>query len=105
MARAGTPEELLHKAMNARSSVERARHARKGLAARSTIDRETHAMLLRQLYLSHYEAKRFSKALEVAEQAAGLRRHAVMTRPTGAVAPDAAGAACRDRQKYRRRGA
>src|ERR1043166_3339278 len=72
MARLSTPEELLHKAMNARSSSERARHARKGLATKSAIDRETHAMLLRQLYLSHFEARRFAKALDVAEQALEL---------------------------------
>lgn len=72
MARPSTPEELLHKAMNARSASERARHARKGLAARSVIDRETHAMLLRQLYLSHFEARKFAKALDVAEQALEL---------------------------------
>lgn len=73
MAReAKAPEELLHKAMTARSSAERARHARRGLAARGRLDRTTHAMLLRQLYLSHFEARRFEKALGVAEQALEL---------------------------------
>jgi tetratricopeptide (TPR) repeat protein len=66
------PEDFLHKAMSARTPTERARHARKGLAARSALDRTTHTMLLRQLYLSHYEARRFSKALGVAEQALEL---------------------------------
>jgi tetratricopeptide (TPR) repeat protein len=66
------PEDLLHKAMSARTPVERARLARKGLATRSALDRTTHAMLLRQLYLSHYEARRFSKAFGVAQQALEL---------------------------------
>ncbi len=73
MAReAAKPEDFLHKAMGASTPTERARHARKGLATRSALDRTTHAMLLRQLYLSHYEARRFSTALGIAQQALEL---------------------------------
>jgi tetratricopeptide (TPR) repeat protein len=63
---------MLHKAMAARSPAARARWARQGLAARSPLDRTTQAMLLRQLYLSHYEAGRFDAARTVALQALEL---------------------------------
>jgi tetratricopeptide (TPR) repeat protein len=63
---------MLHKAMAARSPAARARWARQGLAARSPLDRTTQAMLLRQLYLSHYEARRFQAAYTVAGQALEL---------------------------------
>jgi len=46
----------------------RAKYARLGLSGRKGLDRTTQAMLLRQLYLAHYEARRFAKALEVARQ-------------------------------------
>lgn len=69
---APTPEELLHKAMAARSAASRARWARQGLATRAPIDRTTQAMLLRQLYLSAYEARRFQRAREIALQAIEL---------------------------------
>lgn len=58
--------------MLAESPVSRARFARRGLATRGPIDRTTHAMLLRQLYLSHYEGRRFRKAHEIALQALEL---------------------------------
>lgn len=63
---------MLQKAMTARTPATRARFARQGLATRSAIDRTTHAMLLRQLYLSHFETRKFRKALELAEQAIEL---------------------------------
>jgi tetratricopeptide (TPR) repeat protein len=63
---------MLHKAMAARSPAARARWARQGLAARSPLDRTTQAMLLRQLYLSHFEGKRFDAARRVALQALEL---------------------------------
>jgi len=50
----------------------RARYARRGLAAHQPLDRTTQAMLLRQLHLSHYEARRFAQAHEVALQALEL---------------------------------
>ncbi|MDP9152120.1 MAG: hypothetical protein M3O36_19520, partial [Myxococcota bacterium] len=56
------PEELLRKAMVAQSPAARGRWARQGLAARSSLDKTTHAMLLRQLYLAHYELRRFERA-------------------------------------------
>jgi tetratricopeptide (TPR) repeat protein len=63
---------MLHKAMAARSPAARARWARQGLAVRSPLDKTTQAMLLRQLYLSHYEARRFAAARQVAQQALEL---------------------------------
>jgi tetratricopeptide (TPR) repeat protein len=63
---------MLHKAMTARSPAARARWARQGLAAHSPLDKTTQAMLLRQLYLSHYEARRFGRALDIALQAIEL---------------------------------
>ena len=47
-------------------------HARRGLSHRGPLDRTTHAMLLRQLYLSLYEARRFKQARDVALQALEL---------------------------------
>lgn len=51
----------------------RARLARAGLATRGPLDRTTHAMLLRQLYMAHFESRRFRKAYDVALQALALR--------------------------------
>lgn len=66
-ASALSPEDLLRKATLARTAGMRAKYATRGLAHRST-DRTTQAMLLRQLYLAHMEARRFGEALEVCEQ-------------------------------------
>jgi tetratricopeptide (TPR) repeat protein len=66
-----SPELLLQKAMGARSAVMRARYAQRGLASAS-LDRTTQAMLLRQLYLSHFEARRFRHAHDLAMQAVEL---------------------------------
>jgi hypothetical protein len=63
---------MLRKATAATSSATRARYARRGLAARQPLDRTTQAMLLRQLHLSHYEARRFDEARKVALQALEL---------------------------------
>jgi len=76
-ARAGevpspTAEELLRRALAARSATARARWARKGLATGAPLDKTTHAMLLRQLYLSFYESRRFERAQEIALQALEL---------------------------------
>jgi tetratricopeptide (TPR) repeat protein len=46
--------------------------ARRGLASKAPLDRTTHAMLLRQLYLSLFEGRRFSQAHGVALQALEL---------------------------------
>lgn len=67
-----TPEDCLQKAMRAQSPRSRALHARRGLATAGRLDRTTHAMLLRQLYLALYEGRRFKKAHEVALQALEL---------------------------------
>ena len=66
------PEELLRKALLARSPASRARWARQGLATRAPLDKTTQAMLLRQLYLSHFELRRFRPAHEIARQALEL---------------------------------
>jgi len=63
-----TPELMLRKATLARSSGLRAKYARRGLEHDGNVDRTTRAMLLRQLYLSHMEARRFNEALDVAEE-------------------------------------
>jgi tetratricopeptide (TPR) repeat protein len=63
-----SPEQHLQKAMAARSARMRAKYAKLGLSASRPIDRTTQAMLLRQLYLAHYEGRRFTSALEVAVQ-------------------------------------
>jgi tetratricopeptide (TPR) repeat protein len=63
-----SPDVLLQKATLARTSGLRAKYAERGLSHGGALDRTTRAMLLRQLYLSHMEARRFSAALEVAEQ-------------------------------------
>jgi tetratricopeptide (TPR) repeat protein len=67
-----SPEEALRRALAARTSVSRAKHARSGLAVRGPIDPTVHAMLLRQLYLSLFETRRFDEALDVARQATSL---------------------------------
>ncbi len=67
-----TAEDLLQMAMAATTPAARSRWARKGLATRAPLDRTTQAMLLRQLSLSLYEARRFEQALAVALQAIEL---------------------------------
>ncbi|NUP06311.1 MAG: tetratricopeptide repeat protein [Polyangiaceae bacterium] len=51
--------------MEAKTPRSRAIWARRGLASRSRLDRTTHAMLLRQLYLSHFERRNFREALDL----------------------------------------
>ncbi len=63
-----TPELLLRKATLARTSGTRAKYAERGLAISAGVDRTTRALLLRQLYLSHMEGRRFDEALAAAEQ-------------------------------------
>src|SRR5215472_7449119 len=50
----------------------RAYCARRGLVASRSLDTTTRALLLRQLYLSHYEARRFDRAHAVALRALSL---------------------------------
>ncbi len=71
-APAATPELLLRKATLARTAGLRAKYARRGLAHEGKLDRTTRAMLLRQLYLAHMEARRFDEALGVAEETVTL---------------------------------
>jgi tetratricopeptide (TPR) repeat protein len=76
-ARAGAietslPELMLHKATLARTAGLRAKYAQRGLSHDGAVDRTTRSMLLRQLYLSQMEAKRFSDALHTAEQMVAL---------------------------------
>jgi tetratricopeptide (TPR) repeat protein len=70
-AKRATPEDLLQKAILARTTTSRARYAQAGLASRD-LDPTTQAMLLRQLYLCHFERRRFKKAHELALQAIEL---------------------------------
>jgi len=63
------PEEMLQRAMAAPTPRARAIWARKGLSVRSKLDPTTQAMLLRQLYLAHYEEERFEQAILASEQA------------------------------------
>ena len=63
-----TPELLLRKATLARTSVTRAKYAQRGLSQEAPLDDTTRALLLRQLYLSHMEGRRFAEALAIAEQ-------------------------------------
>jgi len=67
-ARGTTAEDFLERAIQASSSRARGLWARRGLSLRGPIDRTTHSMLLRQLYLAHYEARRFAQALVVSRQ-------------------------------------
>jgi hypothetical protein len=67
-APAGTPELLLRKATLARTAGTRAKYAQRGLAHDAPLDHTTRVLLLRQLYLSHMEGRRFREALTVAEQ-------------------------------------
>jgi tetratricopeptide (TPR) repeat protein len=62
------PEFLLRKATLARTPLARAKYAERGLSHDGAVDRTTRAMLLRQLYLSHMEGRRFGDALHLAEQ-------------------------------------
>lgn len=66
------PAEMLSRAMAARTPRARGIWARRGLACRRRIDATTQSMLLRQLYLAHFEERRFAKALEVSQQAIEL---------------------------------
>ncbi|HMJ16580.1 MAG TPA: tetratricopeptide repeat protein [Polyangiaceae bacterium] len=63
-----TPELMLRKATLARTAGMRAKYAARGLSHDGTVDETTRAMLLRQLYLSQMEGRRFADALDVAEQ-------------------------------------
>jgi tetratricopeptide (TPR) repeat protein len=71
-SRSEGPEAWLEKAIAARSPRTRAMYAKKGLAWSGPIERTTHAMLLRQLYLSLFEGRRFREAHEIASQALAL---------------------------------
>ena len=68
-----TAEGFLHRAMSARSAPLRARYAQQGLASRAPLDKVTHSMLLRQLYLALFEQRAFEKAQQIAEQMLELR--------------------------------
>lgn len=67
-----TPELFLRKATLARTSGLRAKYAQRGLEHPGKSNRTTRAMLFRQLYLSHMEARRFGDALQVAEEMVAL---------------------------------
>src|ERR1700754_2334841 len=58
--------------MAASTARSRAMYAKRGLASLGPLDRTTHAMLLRQLYLSLFEGRRFHEAYAVVLQAVEL---------------------------------
>ncbi len=58
--------------MAARTWKSRGMYARRGLATRAPLDKSTQALLLRQLYLSLYEARQFEQAYDIALQAIEL---------------------------------
>ncbi|MFZ5891734.1 MAG: tetratricopeptide repeat protein [Myxococcota bacterium] len=62
------PEVLLRRATLARTSGARAKYAQRALSQGGSLDDTTRSMLLRQLYLSHMEAREFTEALGVATQ-------------------------------------
>jgi tetratricopeptide (TPR) repeat protein len=63
---------MLRRALGAPTPRSRALWARRGLSARGPLDRTTHSMLLRQLYLAYYETRRFQRAVEISEQIVAL---------------------------------
>lgn len=67
-AQAPSAEDMLERAMRATTPRSRGIWARRGLALKGPLDRTTQSMLLRQLYLTHFEERRFARAVEVAEQ-------------------------------------
>jgi tetratricopeptide (TPR) repeat protein len=67
-----SPEEYLSRALSAATPRARGIWAKRGLASRARIDKTTHAMLLRQLYLSHFERRNFKEALELARSSLTL---------------------------------
>ena len=62
----------MRRAMAAKTAATRAKHARAGLAQKGTVEPTTQAMLLRQLYLALFEARKFERALVIASQALAL---------------------------------
>jgi tetratricopeptide (TPR) repeat protein len=58
--------------MAAKTARTRSMYARRGLSHRGPLDKTTHAMLLRQLYLSLYEGRKFKQAHTVALEALQL---------------------------------
>lgn len=66
-----TPEALLEKALTAGSPALRAKYATHGLR-QPVLGRDTHVLLLRQLYLAHLEREHFAEARGVAEQMVAL---------------------------------
>jgi tetratricopeptide (TPR) repeat protein len=70
--RPAQPDDWLRKAMSAKTPAARVKFAQKGLSSRSPIDKTTHAMLLRQVYLANFEERRFARARLAAETAIDL---------------------------------
>lgn len=64
-----TPEDMLQRAIHAPTPRARGLWARKGLSTHGKLNPTTQALLLRQLYLAHYEEERFDQALIASEQA------------------------------------
>lgn len=66
-----SPEDILQRALAAVTARARRMWARRGLSLRS-LDRTMQALLLRQLYLSFFEDRRFEKASDISEQLVAL---------------------------------
>ncbi len=71
-APAAVPELMLQKASLARTAGMRAKYAQRGLAHTGEVDPTTQVLLLRQLYLSHLESRRFDEALAITRQMLAL---------------------------------
>lgn len=67
-----TAEDCLQKAMAAKTPGSRARYAKMGLSSARASDDTIRAMLLRQLYLAHFEQRRFADARRVVTEALAL---------------------------------
>lgn len=63
---ARAPEDFLRAALEAESPKERARLARLGLDLAGDLAPDTHALLLRQLYAAHLDARQFRQAADAA---------------------------------------
>lgn len=71
-ARTPTPESFLQKATLAKTAGLRAKYAQRGLDGGQRVDRTTRSMLLRQLYLSFMERRRFEQARDLAQEMVDL---------------------------------
>jgi tetratricopeptide (TPR) repeat protein len=67
-----SPEAWLARALSAKTASQRGLSAQRGLAAKSSLDIEIQALLLRQLHLAYLEKQQFDRAETCALQGAAL---------------------------------